>query len=60
MQRPQTFSPFRSSSSLSANRLALAYPRHQQPAFVLAPHGTGVFKRNDSITVLFISEPAGL
>ena len=41
MQRPQTCSPFRSSSSLSANRLALAYPRHQRPAFVLESHAKG-------------------
>lgn len=41
MQRPQTFSPFRSSSSPSANRLALAYPRHQRPAFVLGSHAKG-------------------
>jgi hypothetical protein len=41
MQRPQTFSPFRSSSSFSADRLALACPRHQRPAFVLGSHAEG-------------------
>ena len=41
MQRPQTFSPFRSSSSLSADCLALACPRHQRPAFVLESHAKG-------------------
>jgi hypothetical protein len=41
MQRPQTFSPFRSSSSLSTDRLALACPRHQWPAFVLGSNAEG-------------------
>jgi hypothetical protein len=43
--RPQTFPPFRTSSSLSANRPALAFPCHQRPSVWYGSHSKGLLTK---------------